>query len=643
MKNQLKPIFNHSAFPISLLMIVSLMAGLFTFKDYGMSWDEPLFYKYADAIPYAYSITERLKGDFNILKAYGPSETDHMMYGPAYLLIARPFVQLTNFLTGGDNASGWHLINFILFNIGILFFYLLCLRWMSRWAAFSTSLLFLTQPLLWGHSFINPKDIPFTVLFIITIYSGYKMVDYSSIPDQNEIAKPGPNRKWRWIRLILWVVFILLLLLTASTIAFKSQIQILLPGLIRNAHDQPGTFLGTLFRLAANKTSDSNADAYVTRAMALFNRIPLYLTILTLIFGTMALLATFASKLLTNLYSFIKIVLPWRITIFASISLGILTAIRILGPLAGLLVALFYAFKFRRRAISGIFVYSVIAMTVMFFLWPYLWHSPISGFIAVLNQMANNPQVVPVLFAGNVISSTALPTSYFPTMLGLTLTEPVWILFVIGLGIACAMVARRKLDWKELLPIILWFLIPFLYVVISTPPQYDGFRHFTFIIPSVFLFIGFVFFKIFEKNPYRWVNPIILLLLVLPGISGIIRLHPYEYTYYNSFIGGTKGAFRKFETDYWLTCYKEAFDILKNEDTGQQELFVYKNNYLAKQYADDQFLVKQFEPASDTTRSGDLLLMSTRTNYDLSFHKDDPALFTISRDGALFCSVKKIK
>jgi hypothetical protein len=120
-------------------------------------------------------------------------------------------------------------------------------------------------------------------------------------------------------------------------------------------------------------------------------------------------------------------------------------------------------------------------------------------------------------------------------------------------------------------------------------------------------------------------------------------LHPYEYTYYNSFIGGTKGAFRKFETDYWLTCYKEAFDILKNEDTGQQELFVYKNNYLAKQYADDQFLVKQFEPASDTTRSGDLLLMSTRTNYDLSFHKDDPALFTISRDGALFCSVKKIK
>jgi hypothetical protein len=643
MKVKFKSIYHHTAFPISLLMIVSLAAGFFTFKDYGMSWDEPLFYNYADAIPYAYSITERLQGDFNILKAYGPSETDHMMYGPAYLLIARPFVQLTEFLTGSDSSSGWHLINFILFNIGILFFYLLCLRWMSRWAAFSAAILFITQPLIWGHSFINPKDIPFTVFFIITIYSGFKMVDYSSIPDQHSNLNPGQARSWKWIRLFLWVSFFAFLLANVSTIVFKPQIESLLPSLIRNAHEHPGTFLGTVFRLVTNNPSGSKSDDYITRGMALFRRSPIFLFLMTFLLGTLAFLATFASRFLTNIYYSIKVNISWWRTIAAGISLGILTAIRVLGPLAGLLVALFFVFKFRKRAISGLFIYGVIAFVVMFFLWPYLWHSPISGIVAVLSQMANNPQPVPILFAGKVISSTALPVSYFPTMLGLTLTEPVWILFIVGLGIAFKWMAKSQLGWKDMIPIVLWFFIPFLYVIISTPPQYDGFRHFTFIIPSVFIFIGFTFFKIFEINPYRWVNPIIVLLLVLPGVLGIVRLHPYEYTYYNSFTGGTKGAFRKFETDYWLTCYKEAFEKLTDAGSGQQGLFVYKNKYLATQYADDHFIVKQFDPGADTTTPGDILLMSTRTNYDLSFHKDDPALFTISRDGALFCSVKKIK
>ena len=155
-----------------------------------MGWDEPLFYKYADAIPYAYSITERLSGDFNILKAYGPSETDHMMYGPAYILTARPFVLLTMAITGSSDYSAWHLINFILFIIGVVFLYLLALKWMPRWAAFSAALLFATQPLLWGHAFINPKDIPFTVFFIIAFYTGYGMVEKASLPE------PNSNREW---------------------------------------------------------------------------------------------------------------------------------------------------------------------------------------------------------------------------------------------------------------------------------------------------------------------------------------------------------------------------------------------------------------------------------------------------------------
>ena len=643
MKDRLTKAANHTAFPISLLVIICLVAGIFSFRDYGMSWDEPLFYKYADAIPYAYSLSARLSGNFNILKAYGPSETDHMMYGPAYILIARPFVLLSMFLTGADQPSGWHLINFLFFLIGALFLYLLSLRWMNQWAAFSAVLLFVTQPLFWGHAFINPKDIPFTTLFIIAIYAGYKMVDSATPPRRND-TNPGPlPRYWSWVRVLLWVFFSLMLIASIVTVAFNSQIKSLIPEIIRSVYDHPDSIGGKIFLLLTSNPSGSTVEAYIVKGQGLFAKLPSILFIFTIILGLSAFLTTYKTELLRRSYQSIRIDMSLSLTIFAGITLGLLTAIRILGPLAGILVSLFFLLRFGRRAISGIFYYGLIAFITMLIFWPYLWDSPIAGLIAVLKHSADNAQVVPVLFNGLIVSSNALPVSYFPTMLGLTLTEPVWILFFFGAGLTVYMLIKRRLDWKEILPIGLWFLLPLFYVILFTPPQYDGFRHFIFIMPPVFITIGLLFNKLFEINRIKWINLAIVFVLVLPGIMGIVRLHPYEYTYYNYFIGGTKGAFRKYETDYWLTCYKEVIDELNNSFAGQQKLFVYKNLYLASQYAGKQFSMEQFNPNSDTTSSGDLLLMSNRSNYDQLFHRDDPSLFTINREGVTFCSVKLIK
>jgi len=42
----------------------------------------------------------------------------------------------------------------------------------------------------------------------------------------------------------------------------------------------------------------------------------------------------------------------------------------------------------------------------------------------------------------------------------------------------------------------------------------------------------------------------------------MVRLHPYEYVYYNQFIGGLPGAYGKYETDYWAVSYYEATRML---------------------------------------------------------------------------------
>ena len=52
-----------------------------------------------------------------------------------------------------------HFVYFVTFLIGVWALYHLAARWMSQNAAFGAALLFLTQPVFWGHAFINPKDI----------------------------------------------------------------------------------------------------------------------------------------------------------------------------------------------------------------------------------------------------------------------------------------------------------------------------------------------------------------------------------------------------------------------------------------------------------------------------------------------------
>ncbi|MGZ8878649.1 MAG: hypothetical protein ACXW2O_11025, partial [Candidatus Aminicenantales bacterium] len=162
--------------PIYLLLLINILIGLLVFRDYGLSWDEPLFYDYGDALGYAYSPLEWLSGDFDINQSFGASGDDHKTRGPAYLLLAREPVYLLEAL-GLDKASAWHLVNFLFFQLGAYFLYRLASRWMSSPAALGAAALFAWQPLLWGHAFINPKDPPFLVFFLASACLGFEMVD----------------------------------------------------------------------------------------------------------------------------------------------------------------------------------------------------------------------------------------------------------------------------------------------------------------------------------------------------------------------------------------------------------------------------------------------------------------------------------
>ena len=171
--------------------------------------------------------------------------------------------------------------------------------------------------------------------------------------------------------------------------------------------------------------------------------------------------------------------------------------------------------------------------------------------------------------------------------------------------------------------------------------MYDGMRHFLFILPPVFIFIGFAFEFLIDHLP-SWLCAGLILLVLAPGVLGIARLHPYEYTYYNAVIGGTDGAFRQYETDYWLTCYKEAVEMLERTSDTSINLYVHREAYIADYYADGTITVQELRGALDQVQPGDYVLVNTRTNEDRRVFKDAPSVIEVRRGEAIFCQIKQI-
>ncbi len=512
---------SHTA-PIVLLLLVNLTVGLLTFQDYGLSLDEPLYYDYAEAIGYAYSPAEWFSADFDLIHAYGASPADHANRGPAYLLLVRFPAQALQDL-GLDKASAWHLVNFLTFQAGVYFFYRFCLRWMRPLAAFTATAFLSSQPIVWEHAFINPKDPPFLVFFLTTLELGFRMAERLANPHPGETA-------WQTLRVIL------------------------LPAIL----------------------------------------------------------------------------------------LGLTTNLRVLGPLAAALTGVYFLLLQKPNRILWFIPYGLIAYLVMVLTWPYLWENPIGKFIEVVRFMSHNPTTLRVYFYGTMYTANELPRRYLPTMMFFTLTEPVWPLAGLGSMVAVIEAARNRLAWKTLLPTMGWFLIPFIYVLLCRPPMYDGFRHFLFIIPPLFVLAGLALQTAFQWVRHAWLQGILVLAIILPGILPAIALHPYEYTYYNQFVGGTGQAAYRFETDYWLTCYKDAVAQLEPFAREGVNLYVQREFYIAAYYAPPTITVLDRDLERKNIRPGDYLLMNSRANPSLQRFRDPlQIVLRVGRDGALFCVIQR--
>jgi hypothetical protein len=163
------------------------------------------------------------------------------------------------------------------------------------------------------------------------------------------------------------------------------------------------------------------------------------------------------------------------------------------------------------------------------------------------------------------LPSNQLPWHYFPNLTTLKLTEPALLLFLIGLVALTLKAARKHIQWKLFLIIALWLSIPLLALWILDFAVYDNLRQLLFLIAPILLIAGSGLSWLMTKIPQTWVQAILLLMILVPGILGIIQLHPYEYTYVNTISGGLEGTSGMYHNDYWCTSMREAILMINKE------------------------------------------------------------------------------
>ena len=574
--------------PILILLAVSLLIGIFTLNGYGDSWDDLSLRKYAAKSLEAYG-TWFARGEVQI------TTEDLGSYGPSYVMAVA--------LLSQDNPDLRHFIYFVTFLAGAWAFYMLGLRWLSQPAALGATLLYLTQPVLWGHAFFNPKDTPFLSLFLLSIYFGLKLFDESPNPIQ------GSDRRTALLT-ALWLGSVFSLFLLTDT--FHTAIV----NLVHAAKAGETNIIS----LTASDIRTAAPELYIQKYFTLFLRLRAVFFLLSSFFFLF-------HKSFRSLHpsAFTRSVYP-------SVFLGFTSSLRVLGPFAGLIVAYYALRKHGRKSIPTLIAYAVTAIIVMYLTWPYLWTNPLGNFIASIKTMSLYPWSGQVLFNGQQFASTELPASYLPVLLGLQLTEPLWALTLIGVVVA----GIRLREKRELIELsILWLILPLFGFIVMRTALYDNFRQVLFILPPLFWLAGVAIEQV--KRPAFQMALIVL--AVLPGIVDGIRLHPYEYIYYNRFIGGVDGAQGRFELDYWGASYREAAEFVNSTAPANATVWIEGPSQLFELYAREDLKLYSTHEA-DRADHYDFAVALTRDHMDQASFPNAEVIYRIMRGRAVLAVVK---
>jgi hypothetical protein len=216
----------------------------------------------------------------------------------------------------------------------------------------------------------------------------------------------------------------------------------------------------------------------------------------------------------------------------------------------------------------------ILAYLVMGLVWPWSVVAPLNPFLAAeyFSKFFEKPWRE--LFAGHLVQVTQMPRDYVPLLLAVNLPELFLVTGLAGMVGAIAAVVRPRRDADvgrraALLAVLLAVIVPVVVMVAARPGIYNGIRHFVFVTPPLAVLGGLACawlaprLERYGKAAMAAGALVFIAGIALPVVE-MVRLHPYQYTYFNTLVGGVPGARREFMVDYWGLSMTQAARELRS-------------------------------------------------------------------------------
>lgn len=196
--------------------------------------------------------------------------------------------------------------------------------------------------------------------------------------------------------------------------------------------------------------------------------------------------------------------------------------------------------------------------------WPYGLINPIYHPWKALGELSRFSSAQgSLLFEGKIFPHGGTPWYYIPQWI--FISSPLF--FLIGAALLPFLVIdiRRRYDWRLVLLLLFAGCFPWIYATAHRSVVYDSWRHFLFIYPPLVSVTALAWNCLLEIRPSRGRSALLwgamLILLSQPAVW-MIRNHPHEYVYFNPSVGGLRGAFGRYETDYWGNSLRRGAEWL---------------------------------------------------------------------------------
>lgn len=280
----------------------------------------------------------------------------------------------------------------------------------------------------------------------------------------------------------------------------------------------------------------------------------------------------------------------------------------------------------------------ILSNFMMMATWPYLGGNYVAHLLEAFHNSKNFFWNNAVLFEGKQVLASQLPLTYLPVWLGITLPLGLILLLVASFRFA------ERFIQNELSVLLVCALgVNAGLVILFHPVLYDGMRHFLFILPILAALAALSAASWIKEPTLSYFRPALFGLTALNLLNvgvEMVRLHPYEYIYFNEVPGGLRGSVGKFDNDYWGASTKEAVEwIKKNGLSDPKKTYLINssgNNYQVFPYLNERM------KWTDNLKDADYYLSTTRDGKD-KLADSSKAIHTIERETVPLCYVFKLR